>query len=544
MLQDVISLLNGRTTGATGIRALVRDKTACAGAATNFWTSTEYNQNNAMNVNFSSGNTNNNNKYNTYYCRPLAALDENDIIEWIDAFEDCCRHKKSSNQCTLYRLKTVDLVTLAGEVKNLSYKPTTSVTFVVTFPKLREIFAANFRDRIVQHWIVLRIEPLLEHRFIEDGDVSYNCRKGYGTLAATVKLRSLIEEVSQKYAQHAYIGRYDIHSFFMSIDVRVLWTQLEPFIRELYHGTDIETLLYLLKETVFHRPQENCVRKGDTSLWQYLDPRKSLFHSQDCIGMPIGNITSQLLANFYLSEFDAHMMKLCSELGARYIRFVDDFSIVSQDPRIIKQLAHYAGIFLREKLHLQLHPDKVYMQEVRHGVKFVGTVIKPGRNYLSNRTVGKFVSALDALEKLCTDILEKGPNNERIFRLDGMISGVNSYLGFACHNSSYSILYRNFTKLSSFWRICYVTAHFHTVKINKKYQLSNYLYATYLRKRASGPQGGRAQRQSRDAHNAPEFRHSGGKRLRAGKVLLPTDGTVPFPDAQGRHHLGSHQVQV
>ena len=272
MLQNVI-YLNGRTTGVMGIRTLVRNKTACAGAATNFWSSTENSQTNAWNANFGSGNMGNNNKYNTYYCRPLAALDENDIIDWIDAFEDCCRHKKSSNQCTLYRLKAVDLVTLAAEVRHFGYKPTTSVTFVVTFPKLREIFAANFRDRIVQHWIVVRIEPLLEQRFIADGDVSYNCRKGYGTLAATAKLRSFIEDVSRGYKLRAYIGRYDIHSFFMSIDVKVLWLQLEPFIREHYHGSDIETLLYLLKETIFHRPQDNCVRKGDISLWQYLDPR-------------------------------------------------------------------------------------------------------------------------------------------------------------------------------------------------------------------------------------------------------------------------------
>lgn len=505
MLQDVYSFLNGRTTGVTGIRALVRNKTACAGAATNFWSSTEYNQTNAWNVNFGSGNTNNNNKYNTYYCRPLAALEENIVIEWIDAFEDCCRHKKSSNQCTLYRLKAVDLVTLADEVQNLVYKPTTSVTFVVTFPKLREIFAANFRDRIVQHWIVLRIEPLLEQRFIEDGDVSYNCRKGYGTLAATTKLRTMIEEVSENYTVKTYIGRYDIHSFFMSIDVRILWKHLEPFIRERYHGNDIETLLYLLKETIFHRPQDNCVKKGDITLWEFLEACKSLFHALACIGMPIGNITSQLLANFFLSIFDAYMTALCEMYGAKYIRFVDDFTITARSPEIIKAIASQARIFLRDELNLQLHPDKVYMQEVRHGVKFVGTVIKPGRNYLANRTVGKFVSALEALENLCFDILNKGRNTERLFELDSMISGLNSYLGFACHNASYNILYKNFTKLSSFWRVCYSTAHFHAIKIYKKYQLSNYLYESYLRKRAPRLQGGRAQRQSRDAKHSSKL---------------------------------------
>ena len=68
--------------------------------------------------------------------------------------------------------------------------------------------------------------------------------------------------------------------------------------------------------------------------------------------MPIGNITSQLLANFYLSEFDARMMSLCAEAGAKYVRFVDDFTIVAQDKLIIKRLAHMAGTYLRVRLQI------------------------------------------------------------------------------------------------------------------------------------------------------------------------------------------------
>lgn len=544
MSQGVILFLNGRLTGGRGIRSLVMNKTAGAGAGTNFWACTENSQNNAWNVNFGSGNTNNNNKYNDLYARPLAALEENYIIEWIEAFDDCCRHKKSTYQCTLYRLRAVDLITLAWEVLHGLYKPGTSITFIVIYPKLHEIFAAAFRDRIVQHWCTIRIEPLLEARFQSQNNVSYNCRKGFGTLAAVSRLHGIVERVSENYTTVAYIGRYDIHSFFMSIDVRILWTLLEPFIRENYHGPDVEMLLYLLKITIFHRPQENCRKQGNKDLWNYLAHSKSLFWSKPFIGMPIGNITSQLLANFYLSFFDAFMLDLCRQYGVEFIRFVDDFTLVSRDKKAIKILSRQAGEYLKEHLHLILHPDKVYMQECRHGVLFVGTYIKPGRMYLSNRTWGKFDEALAKLETLCSVILKRGRSEELLTLLEVGVSGINSYLGFACHNNSYSVLFRYFTKLSSFWKVCYVTGHFHTVKINKKYQLSIYLYDTYLQQRASEPQGGRAQRQSRDAHNAPEFRHSGGKRLRAGKVLLPSGGAVPFPAAQGRHHLGSHQVQV
>lgn len=520
MSRSVILYLNGRCTGATGFRALVRNKTASAGAGTNFWSSTENNQNNAWNVNFNNGNMNNNNKYNTYNVRPLAALEEDYIIEWINALIDCCRNKKSTNQCTLYRLRAVDLITLAWEVLNGVYEPGTSITFIVTHPKLREIFAAMFRDRIVQHWIVIRIEPLLEQRFIEDGDVSYNCRKGYGTLAATQKLQSMVEDVSRNYTSKAYIGRYDIHSFFMSIDVRILWKKLEPFIRERYHGDDIDMLLYLLEKTIFHRPQDNCIRKGDTNLWRYLNPSKSLFHAEDCIGMPIGNITSQLLANFYLSGFDGYMMSLCDKAGARYVRFVDDFTIVATNPELIKTIAKKAEIFLRKELHLQLHPDKVYMQEVRHGVKFVGTVIKPGRTYLSNSTIGKLVDRLRQTERLCKRIMDQGTDEELLVELERSISGINSYLGFACHNSCYSLLYKNFTKLSSFWHVCHVGAHFHVVKINRKFQLKQYYYDSYVQFNASTSGRGRALGKRRDAYYLGQSRHPGGRAGRKQNVFL------------------------
>ena len=105
---------------------------------------------------------NNNNKNNSNVVRAVAALGEEDRLAWLEAFEDCCRHKLTSPQCVEYRAHfEEDLFTLAMEVKNRTYKPSTSTCFIVTRPKLREVFAANFRDRVVHHWICLRLEPLL-----------------------------------------------------------------------------------------------------------------------------------------------------------------------------------------------------------------------------------------------------------------------------------------------------------------------------------------------------------------------------------------------
>lgn len=478
------------------------------------------------------------------YSRALAALGEEYIISWVEAFHDCCKHKKSSIQCILYRLNAVDLITLACDVAIRQYSPSVSITFIVVHPRLREIFAAHFRDRIVQHWIVLRIEPLLEARFISQGDVSFNCRKGYGTLAAVNRLEQMMIEVSQNYSIPAYVGRFDISSFFMSIDVRILWQQLEPFIKEYYSGDDIETLYYLMRITIFHRPQDKCERRGDIRLWDYLEKSKSLFSSLMFIGMAIGNITSQLLANFFLSFFDAFIIELCRKHEARYIRFVDDFTVVAKSTAVIKLIENQARRWLAENLNLVMHKRKVYIQEVRHGVKFVGTVIKPGRKYLSNGTWGKFYDALKRLEEICADISLNGENENNAFRLDKQLESINSYLGFAHHNSSYKILRKSFYSLNYFWKVCYPTNHFLKVKIKKPYKLCEYLYGTHLQSRAATPQGGRPHRKSGNKNHSHQLRCQGGKRQRAGQVLLPPGGDVSLSDEPLGHHLRSHQSQV
>jgi len=350
-----LSLLNGRVTGS---HDLVKNKLVHAASASNRWSSSENNQTNAWNVNFSNGNFNNNNKYNSNVVRAVCEF-ENEVQGWVDAFFDCCRHKKTSHQCTLYRLfAEEDIPRLAYEAISRTYTPTTSTCFVVTRPKLREVFAANFRDRIVQHWICLRLEPLFEQRFQEQGNVSFNCRKEYGTTKAVEKLSNDMKIVSKHYKYEAYIGKFDIRSFFMSIDCQVLEDLLIPFIRQNYEGDDIETLIYLTQATIRHAPQNDCERRGDLTLWDKLEKHKSLFYAQPMTGMPIGNLTSQLFANFYMSYFDEYMLQECGKRDCRYIRFVDDFCITGPRKQDIIDLYNLASKYLSDTLHIQLHIDK------------------------------------------------------------------------------------------------------------------------------------------------------------------------------------------
>lgn len=478
--------LNGRITNNRSLIkpllkpiGLVKNKKVYADPSSSHWSSSENNSNNSWNVNFGDGNFNNNNKYNGNVVRPCVALGNEEVTGWLLAYEDCCRRKKSTIQCSIYRSGyEKDLLRLIREIKTRTYIPSTSTCFVVSRPKYREIFAANFRDRIVQHWIILRLEPFLEKRFISQGNVSFNCRKGYGTLAAVKQLEENIIEVSENYTSDAYIGKFDMQSFFMSIDKELLLHFLIPFIKENYKGDDIEDLIWLTEITVRHEPQQNCIKRGRLDLWNELPPHKSLFNSLPGIGMPIGNITSQLLANFYLSFLDLFMVNFSEQYGAKYIRFVDDFIVVCKDKKDINDLWYNAKLFLEERLHITLHPDKVYIQDVKKGVKFVGSLIKPNRTYLANRSVGGFYSMLNTLDKVCCRVyleMERGLDCRYILReLEHYVCSVNSYMGFLVHTASYHIRCNTLNNLTWFWGVCEVDQKSKVVKIKSKYKLVNY----------------------------------------------------------------------
>ncbi len=462
-------ILNGCPTGLRK-KSLVKNKLVGIMVS-----SSEYSSNNAWNQNPQSGNlNNNNNKYNGYVVRPVLALNNGRIRGWMQAYADCIKSKMTSEQCTLYRLHEEDLICLMAECEERRYVPRTSTCFVVTRPKLREIFAANFRDRIVQHWICLRIEPLFEERFTAQGDVSWNCRKGKGTQRAVQALRRDICEVSHDYTQSAWVGRFDIQSFFMSIDIELLERLIVGFVKKYYKGEDLDLLVYLLQVTIRHRPQDNCTMRGRTDLWEQLPKHKSLFHVPRCRGMPIGNITSQLLANFYMSFLDDYMVSLCKPIGAKYERFVDDFAVVCRRKEEVLMLRRKAEAFLRDKLHVTLHKDKVYIQHVTKGVYFVGGVIKMHRLYLGNRTVGGMVKMLKELQQ-CLSRLQ-GYTLADAYVLEHYESSVNSYMGFMAHKHTYAIKRKAIKRhCPFFFRYFYVRGKFGSVRLYNKYRVKQQL---------------------------------------------------------------------
>lgn len=402
---------------------------------TTTWSSSENNANNAWNVNMSSGNMNNNNKFSLGRVRSVSALPRItfDIPpeSVFEAFFDCVRHKMSAPQCAEFCVNYFPkLIALWQEIREGSYRPSTSDCFLVSWPTWREIFAAAFRDRIVHHWICLREIPLFEDLYHEIGDVSFNCRKDYGTLRAVKQFARHIWECSAGYTTDCWILELDIKSFFMSLSKSLLWEMTEEFLRSRYDGDDLECLLYLHRTTIFHCPQDDCNRKTPRAWWSNLPADKSLFTRDRDTGTAIGNHTAQQWANFYNSVLDYYAVHV---LGfEHYIRFVDDMRIVCRSKMQLLRAVPKIRAFLSDQLLLTLHPKKVHIRHYGQGGRFVGAVVKKGRIYISNRTRGALVTKIHRFNALA-DAGRAEANIEQF------VCVINSYYGLMIHYKTYTL---------------------------------------------------------------------------------------------------------
>ena len=267
----------------------------------------------------------------------------------------------------------------AAAIAEGRYRPQPFTVFAVTDPKLREIFAPAFADRLVQQWLVRHIEPWWDKRFIDD---SFANRKGKGTHAAIGRLQHFMRQPG-----HRWACQLDIRAFFPSIDRRILqqlWRDALPKLpwpvatrRQL----DQVATAILTQSPVEPPP----LRSGDLALLAQIPSHKSLLGAPLGVGLPIGSLTSQFFANVYLNELDQfvkHTLKVRA-----YVRYVDDFVLLADDPQTL--LGWKAGIerFLRDRLRLELHPGKVVLQRCAQGIDFLGCIVHPHHRLIRQRTV-------------------------------------------------------------------------------------------------------------------------------------------------------------
>lgn len=179
-------------------------------------------------------------------------------------------------------------------------------------------------------------------------------------------------------------------------------------------------IIKLSKQVIFNDPTKNCIIKGYKSDWVNLPQTKSLFYSKPNCGLPVGNLTSQVFANFYMDSFD-HYMK--HDLKIRYYgRYVDDFVIVHEDKEYLKKLIPILSEYLQTVLQVTIHPKKIYLQHYSKGVKFSGTVILPKHIYIADRTKGNFYNAIEKQNQIARN--HKPTKEEQ----QAFQSSMNSYL--------------------------------------------------------------------------------------------------------------------
>ena len=373
----------------------------------------------------------------------------------LEAYLDCRKRKRSTVGATEFELDYVhNLVELMNEVNSRQYRIGKSICFVVRYPRYREVFAGEFRDRVIHHYIALRLEPLFERIFCGR---TYNCRKGKGQLAGVVQLAEDIREESENYTKDAYVMKVDLKGFFMSIIKSKLAKMVDGFIVAHYEGDDKEDLRWLCNLVIMHRPETNCERRSPLWMWNFIPKEKSLFTNGEDRGIAIGNLFAQLFANFLLNTIDWKIDAVC----VRHNRYVDDISFVSKDKEkllsIIPMLRTELG-----KLGLRLNEKKFYLQHYSKGVQFTGAIIKPGRVYVANHTINSFAFAVERLGKAA----EMGMIDD----IKKEISSVNSYLGIMSHYNEYAMKRRITAKLpQKFYKYCYIEGHFDTVKLKYKY---------------------------------------------------------------------------
>lgn len=343
------------------------------------------------------------------------------------AYYDCRKNKKNTINAKKFEMNyEKNIFILSEEIKNKTYEIGKSVVFIVKKPVKREIFAADFRDRVVHHFLINKLNKLFEDEFIVD---SYACRKNKGTLFGINRIFNFIKECSENYKKDCFILKMDIQGFFMNIDKNILNKILIEFIENKYKKEDKETVLFLTDKILKNNPRNNCIVKGKKNDWVNLPKNKSLFGVPEHCGLPIGNLTSQIFANMYLNLFDKYIK---NELNIEfYGRYVDDFILIHKDKDFLLSIKPKIKEFLEENLHLILHPKKTYFQNYKKGVLFLGAFLLPKRIYIKNNLKGNIFWRI---KKFNNDI-----NNIEKNKLEEIVSVVNSYMGLFSKFNTYKL---------------------------------------------------------------------------------------------------------
>ncbi len=289
--------------------------------------------------------------------------------------------KKKPDVAFFYFHLENELLILQKELLAGTYRPRPYSTFIIHEPKRRKICAAEIRDRVIHHSICNVIEPVLERCMIYD---TYACRPNKGTHAAIRRA----QEYARKYA---YVLQCDVQKYFDSIDHTILKTLLQRKFKD-------KRLLELLGRIIDYAPPDHLPGKG----------------------LPIGNLTSQYFANFYLGSLD-HVLKDHQALKG-YVRYMDDFLLFHNEKEVLYDLKLDIERFLNENLRLRLKEKANQVAPTNRGISFLGCRIYPSLIRLQSKKWYRFKKTIRKLEHRF--LMEEISEEELSMRVSSMIGQV------------------------------------------------------------------------------------------------------------------------
>jgi RNA-directed DNA polymerase len=382
------------------------------------------------------------------------------LKDLFQAYYDARKNKRGTINALSFEMNfEKNLFELRDELTERRYRIRPSICFINLKPVKREIFAADFRDRVVHHLIFNYIGHIFEKQFIFD---SYSCRDEKGTSLGVKRLDHFIRSCSENYRKDCWILKLDIKGYFMAMDRNILYEKTKKVLgkKEEELKTDLDFALYLLRKIIFNDPTKNCIVRGKRENWIGLPKSKSLFFSGIDKGFPIGNLTSQLFGNIYLDGFD-HFAK--EKLGLKYYgRYVDDIVAVHKSREFLKQVIGKIKSFV-QKIGLKIHEKKIYLQHFKRGVLFLGTYLKPWRNYSGRRTKDGLFRSVKRWNRLLKE-------KEKLEKSDCLLilASANSYLGIMKNCRTFR-LREKFLKMldGRFWEYFLLEENLEKLVLNK-----------------------------------------------------------------------------
>ena len=269
----------------------------------------------------------------------------------LESWKEFLRGKRKRKDVQEFSLSLMDnIIQLSQELANHTYNHSSYQAFRINDPKPRKIHKSLVRDRLLHHAIYRQLYPFFDQTFVFD---SFSCRINKGTHKALNRFRRFVYKVSKNNTKTCWVLKCDIKKFFENINREILLAILKKYIFD-------HNIVWLLERVIFS------------------------FSSAPGRGLPLGNLTSQLFVNIYMNEFDQFVKQ---RLKVKYyIRYADDFVVLSQDEEYLEELLPKIGDFLLEKLKLELHPNKIFIKTIAFGVDFLGWVHFPDHRVLRTAT--------------------------------------------------------------------------------------------------------------------------------------------------------------